>query len=339
MRNMVRLVGKLLFVNKWRIISIALTLALGFALSLVLMNIGINGINEACEVTSKEEMRTVVTMGMNYVAKDSVSHADIYLTDKTASLNSTDDEIIILNAKGNYFEKIDAGYYITDEYAYSLNPELSTETLEFTLDSNKIIVNRIKLPNGEIFGGLIYIGDNAEFIGEKIASIDVFNDIDTAKKYILGANGITEVYGSAESAEQTRTVYSIIFAMFIICSVIVIALFFVTFICKYSLFTNENKHSLFVMRLLGFNANTCAFLTFMIIAVIFALSLVLGLALLYAIIAILGAFNINLYIISLKDILEVQWYTVILFFVPYIIYHAISFLRERKRNNLTVLGE
>lgn len=211
--------------------------------------------------------------------------------------------------------------------------------LEFTLDGSKITANRIKLPNGEIFGGLIYIGEKAELTGEKIASIDVFNDIDTANKYIKGANGITEVYGSAESAVQTRTVYSIIFAMSIICSVIVIVLFFVTFICKYSLFTNENKHSLFVMRLQGFDANTCALLMFMCVAVIFALSLVLGLALLYAIIAILGAFNINLYIISLRDILGVQWYTVILFFVPYIIYHAISFLRERKRNNLTVLGE
>lgn len=339
MRNTVRLVGKLLFVNKWRIISIALTLALGFALSLVLMNIGINGIDKAQEVTSEEEMRTVVTMGMNYVAKDSVSHADIFLTDKTASTENTDKVITILNAKGNYFEHIGAGYYITDEYAYSLNPELSTETLEFTLDSNKITVNRIKLPNGEIFGGLIYIGENAELAGEKIATIDVFNDIDTANKYIKGANGITEVYGSAESAVQARTVYSIIFAMFIICSVIVIALFIVTYICKYKLFMSENRYSLFVMRLQGFDANTCAFLTLMIIAVIFTLSLVLGLALLYAIIAILGAFNINLYIISLKDILEVQWYTVILFFVPYIIYHAISFLRERKRNNLTVLGE
>lgn len=338
MRNMVRLVGKLLFVNKWRIISIALTISLGFALSLVLMNIGINGINEASEVTSVEEMRTVVTMGMKYVAKDSVSHADIYLTGKTASLNNTDDEIIILNAKGNYFENIGAGYYITDEYAYSLNPDASSATLEFALDGNKITVNRIKLPNGEIFGGLIYIGEKAELTGEKIASIDVFNDTNTAKKYILGANGITEVYGSAESAVQTRTVYSIIFAVFIICSVIVIALFFVTFICKYSLFTNENKHSLFVMRLLGFNANTCALLMLMCVAVIFALSLVLGLALLYAVIAILGAFNINLYIISLKDILSVQWYTVILFFVPYIVYHIVSLLRE-KHDKPSVLGE
>lgn len=338
MRNTVRFVGKLLFVNKWRIVSIALTLALGFALSLVLMNIGINGINEACEVTSKEETRTVVTMGMNYVAKDSVSHADIYLTDKTASLNNSDDEVIILSAKGNYFENIGAGYYITDEYAYSLNPDASSATLEFALDGNKITVNRIKLPNGEIFGGLIFIGDNAEFIGEKIASIDVFNDTDTAKKYILGANGITEVYGSAESAVQARTVYSIIFAMFIICSVIVIALFFVTFICKYSLFTNENKHSLFVMRLQGFNANTCALLMLMCVAVIFALSLMLGLAMLYIVIAILGAFNINLYVISLKDILGVQWYTVILFLVPYITYHVVSLLRE-KHNKLSVLGE
>lgn len=337
MRNTVRLVGKLLFVNKWRIVSLALTLALGFALSLVLMNIGINGMFKADEVTSQEEMRTVVTMGMKYVAKDSVSHADIYLTGKTASFNNTDDEITILNAKGNYFEIIGAGYYITDEYAYSLNPELST-ALEFTLDGNKIIVNRIKLPNGEIFGGLIYIGENAELTGEKIASIDLFNDIDTAKKYIQGANGITEVYGSAESAVQTRTVYSIIFAMFIICSVIVIALFFVTFICKYSLFTNENKHSLFVVRLLGFDANTCAFLMLMCVAVIFALSLVLGLAMLYTVIAILGAFNINLYIISLKDLLGVQWYTVILFFVPYITYHVVSLLRE-KHNKLSVMGE
>lgn len=337
MRNTARLVGKLLFVNKWRIVSLALTLALGFALSLVLMNIGINGIFKADEFTSKEEMRTVVTMGMKYVAKDSVVHADFYLTGKTASLNNTDDEITILSAKGNYFENIGAGYYITDEYAYSLNPELST-ALEFTLNGNKITVNRIKLPNGEIFGGLIYIGENAELMGEKIASIDVFNDIDTANKYIQGANGITEVYGSAESAVQTRTVYSIIFAMFIICSVIVIALFFVTFVCKYSLFTNENKHSLFVMRLLGFDANTCALLMLMCVAVIFALSLVLGLAMLYAVIAILGAFNINLYIISLKDILGVQWYTVILFFVPYIVYHIVSLLRE-KHNKLSVLGE
>lgn len=339
MRNVFKLVGKLLYVNKWRIVSLALTLALGFALSLVLMNIGINGIDKAQEVTSGEETRTVVTLGNQYMTNDSVSHADIYLTDKTASIENTDKEITIFNAKGNYFGSIGAGYYITDEYAYSLNPELSTETIEFTLDSNKIIANRIKLPNGEIFGGLIYIGENAELTGEKIASIDVFNDINTANKYIKGANGITEVYGSAESAVQMRTVYSIIFAMFIICSVIVIVLFIVTFICKYKLVMSENRHSLFVMRLQGFDANTCAFLTFMIIAVIFALSLMLGLALLYAIIAILGAFNINLYIISLKDILEVQWYTVILFFVPYIIYHAISFLRERKRNNLTVLGE
>lgn len=339
MRNVFKLVGKLLYVNRWRIVTLALTLALGFALSLVLMNIGINGINEASEVTSEEEVRTVVTLGNQYMTNDSVSHADIYLTDKTASLNNSDDEITIFNAKGNYFGNIGTGYYITDEYVYSLNPELSTETLEFTLDSNKITANRIKLPHGEIFGGLIYIGENAELMGEKIASIDVFTDIDTASKYIKGANDITEVYGSAESAVQERTVYSIIFAMFIICSVIVIVLFIVTFICKYSLFTNENKHSLFVMRLQGFDANTCAFLTLMIIAVIFALSLVLGLALLYAIIAILGAFNINLYIISLKDILEVKGYTVILFFVPYIIYHAISFLRERKRNNLTMLGE
>lgn len=338
MRNVFKLVGKLLYVNKWRIVSLALTLALGFALSLVLMNIGINGIDKAQEVTSEEETRTVVTMGMKYVSKDSVSHADIFLTDKTASLNNTDDEIIILNAKGNYFEHIGAGYYITDEYVYSLNPELSTETLEFTLDGNKITANRIKLPNGEIFGGLIYIGDNAELTGEKIASIDVFNDIDTAKKYIQGANGITEVYGSAESAVQMRTVYSIIFAMFIICSVIVIALFFVTFICKYSLFTNENKHSLFVMRLLGFNANTCALLMLMCVAVIFALSLVLGLAMLYVVIAILGAFNINLYVISLRDILGVQWYTVILFFVPYIVYHVVSLLRV-KHNKPSVLGE
>lgn len=338
MRNTVRLVGKLLFVNKWRIISIALTISLGFALSLVLMNIGINGIFKASEVSSQEEMRTVVTMGMKYVAKDSASYADILITDKTASLNNTDSEITILNAKGNYFENIGAGYYITDEYAYSLNPDASSATLKFTLDGNKITVNRIKLPNGEIFGGLIYIGENAELTGEKIASIDVFNDIDTANKYIQGANGITEVYGSAESAVQARTVYSIIFAMFIICSLIVIALFFVTFICKYSLFTNENKHSLFVMRLLGFNANTCALLMLMCVAVIFALSLVLGLAMLYAVIAILGAFNINLYIISLKDILSVQWYTVILFFVPYIVYHIVRLLRE-KHNKLSVLGE
>lgn len=338
MRNTLRLDGKLLFVNKWRLISIALTISLGFALSLVLMNIGINGIVKADEVTAEEEMRTVVTMGMKYVAKDSVSHADIYLTDKTASLNNSDDEIIILNAKGNFFEGIDAGYYITDEYAYLLNPELPSEALEFTLDGNKTTVNRIKLPNGEIFDGLIYIGENAELTGEKIASIDVFNDIDTANKYIQSANGITEVYGSAESAVQARTVYSIIFAMFIIGSVIVLALFFVTFICKYSLFTNENKHSLFVMRLLGFNANTCAFLMLMSVAVIFALSLVLGLTLLYAVIAILGAFDINLYIISLKEILGVQWYTVILFFVPYIVYNLVSLLREM-HNKLPVLGE
>lgn len=338
MRNTLRLVGKLLFVNKWRLISIALTISLGFALSLVLMNIGINGIVKADEVTSEEEMRTVVTMGMKYVAKDSVSHADIYLTDKTASLNNSDDEIIILNAKGNFFEGIDAGYYITDEYAYLLNPELASEALEFTLDGNKTTVNRIKLPNGEIFGGLIFIGDNDELTGEKIASIDVFNDIDTANKYIQSANGIAEVYGSAESAVQARTVYSIIFAMFVICSVIVLVLFFVTFICKYSLFTNENKHSLFVMRLLGFNANTCAFLMLMSVAVIFALSLVLGLTLLYAVIAILGAFDINLYIISLKEILGVQWYTVILFFVPYIVNNLVSLLRE-KHNKLPVLGE
>lgn len=338
MRNVFKLVGKLLYVNKWRIVSLALTLALGFALSLVLMNIGINGIIKADEVTSEEEKRTVVTLGNQYVTNDSLSHADIYLTDKKASIENSDKEITIFNAKGNYFGSIGAGYYITDEYAYSLNPELST-ALKFTLDGSKITANRIKLPNGEIFGGLIYIGDNAELTGEKIASIDVFTDIDTASKYIKGANGITEVYGSAESAVQERTVYSIIFAMFIICSVIVIALFIVTFICKYKLFMSENRHSLFVMRLQGFDANTCACLTLMIIAVIFALSLVLGLALLYAVIAILGAFNINLYIISLKDILEVKWYTVMLFFVPYIIYHAISFLRERKRNNLTVLGE
>lgn len=338
MRNTLRLVGKLLFVNKWRLISIALTISLGFALSLVLMNIGINGIAKADEVTSEEEMRTVVTMGMKYVTKDSVSHADIYLTDKTASMSNTDSEISILNTKGNFFEGIDTGYYITDEYAYSLNPELLSEALEFTLDGNKITANRIKLPNGEIFGGLIYIGENAELMGEKIASIDVFSNIDMASKYIQGANGITEVYGSAESAVQARTVYSIIFAMFIICSVIVLALFFVTFICKYSLFTNENKHSLFVMRLLGFDANTCAFLMLMCVAVIFALSLVLGLAILYIVIAILGAFDINLYIISLKEILGVQWYTVILFFVPYIIYHTVSLLRE-KHNKLSVLGE
>lgn len=338
MRNVFKLVGKLLYVNKWRIVSLALTLALGFALSLVLMNIGINGIIKADEVTSEEEKRTVVTLGNQYVTNDSLSHADIYLTDKTASIENSDKEITIFNAKGNYFGSIGAGYYITDEYAYSLNPELST-ALKFTLDGSKITANRIKLPNGEIFGGLIYIGDNAELTGEKIASIDVFTDIDTASKYIKGANGITEVYGSAESAVQERTVYSIIFAMFIICSVIVIALFIVTFICKYKLFMSENRHSLFVMRLQGFDANTCACLTLLIIAVIFALSLVLGLALLYAVIAILGAFNINLYIISLKDILKVKWYTVMLFFVPYIIYHAISFLRERKRNNLTVLGE
>lgn len=338
MRNVFKLVGKLLYVNKWRLLSIALTISLGFALSLVLMNIGINGIFKASEVTSEEDMRTVVTMGMKYVAKDSVSHADILITDKTASLNNTDSEITILNAKDNYFENIGAGYYITDEYAYSLNPDASSATLEFALDGNNISVNRIKLPNGEILGGLIYIGENAELTGEKIASIDVFNDIDTANKYIQGANGITEVYGSAESAVQARTVYSIIFAMFIICSLIVIALFFVTFICKYSLFTNENKHSLFVMRLLGFNANTCAFLMLMSVAVIFALSLVLGLAILYIAIAILGALNINMYIISLKDILGVQWYTVILFFVPYIVYHIVRLLRE-KHNKLSVLGE
>lgn len=338
MRNVFKLVGKLLYVNKWRIVSLALTLALGFALSLVLLNIGINGIFKAQEVNSEEEMRTVVTLGNQYVTNDSVSHADIYLTGKMAILDNIDEEITIFNAKGNYFEDIGAGYYITDEYAYSLNPELST-ALEFTLDGSKITANRIKLPSGEIFGGLIYIGENAELAGEKIATIDVFNDIDTASKYIKGANGITEVYGSAESAVQARTVYSIIFAMFIICSVIVIALFIVTYICKYKLFMSENRYSLFVMRLQGFDANTCAFLTLMIIAVIFTMSLVLGLALLYAIIAILGAFNINLYIISLKDILEVKWYTAMLFFVPYIIYHAISFLRERKRNNLTVLGE
>lgn len=338
MRNVFKLVGKLLYVNKWRLLSIALTISLGFALSLVLMNIGINGIFKASEVTSEEDMRTVVTMGMKYVAKDSVSHADILITDKTANLNNIVDEITILNAKGNYFENIGAGYYITDEYAYSLNPDASSATLKFTLDGNNISVNRIKLPNGEIFGGLIFIGDTAELTGEKIASIDVFNDIDTANKYIQGANGIAEVYGSAESAVQTRTVYSIIFAMFIICSLIVIALFFVTFICKYSLFTNENKHSLFVMRLLGFNANTCALLMLMCVAVIFALSLVLGLAMLYAVFAILGAFNINLYIISLKDISGVQWYTVILFFVPYIVYHIVRLLRE-KHNKLSVLGE
>lgn len=339
MRNVFKLVGKLLFVNKWRLLSIALTLALGFALSLVLMNIGINGIDKAQEVTSQEEMRTVVTMGEKYVAEDSVRHADIYLTDKMASIENTDNEITILNAKGSYFDGISAGYYITNEYAYSLNPELSTETLEFTLDGSKITANRIKLPNGEIFGGLIYIGENAELTGEKIASIDLFNDLDTASKYIQGANGIAEVYGSAESAVQMRTVYSIIFAMFIICSVIVIVLFFVTFICKYSLLKSANNYSFFVMRLQGFDANICAFLTFMIIAVIFALALAAGLALLYAVIAILGAFNINLYIISLKDILEVKWYTVILFFVPYTIYYVVSFLREYKRNKLTVLGE